>query len=475
MAGNCQIPTPQEYVRHMLDYVGYRDHLYGKSVLENSCGEGNVLLEIVTRYIESAEDDYSSDDIKEGLGRDIVAYEIDVDCIERCKERLDHLVRSYGVEGVQWNIQNKDFLKVSDEGTFDYIIGNPPYITYHDMDEDQREFLKNHFLTCKHGRSDYCYAFIEASVNALAVGGRMAYLVPYSIMTNKFAGELRRYILPYTREIYDYRTIKIFPDALTSSVILICEKTDHQEYFTYHLVAEAQTLDIPKDKLGNKWIILGEQNIKGKRFDEYFEVRNSVATLLNKAFVLTEYEYKDHFYVVGEYKIEEELVRDAASTKSLNKVGKTNKKTDKIIFPYKVVDGKRVGYSKEEFEEQFPCATEYLYQFEKKLSDRKADKNAQWFEYGRSQAVLKVFGKKLVIPMVITQKIHVYEAGEQSIPYAGYFIKCREGSRLDLVEAKRILEDQAFYDYVKICGTPTTPTSFRISVDDIKDYMIQEQ
>ena len=26
--------------------------------------------------------------------------------------------------------------------------------------------------------------------------------------------------------------------------------------------------------------------------------------------------------------------------------------------------------------------------------------------------------------------------------------------------------------YVEICGTPTTPTSYRISVDDIKEYMI---
>lgn len=52
MASNCQIPTPQEYAIHMLDYIGYSKKLYGKRVLENSCGEGNILLEIVTRYIE---------------------------------------------------------------------------------------------------------------------------------------------------------------------------------------------------------------------------------------------------------------------------------------------------------------------------------------------------------------------------------------------------------------------------------------
>ena len=46
MASNCQIPTPQAYVRQMLDYIDYSEDLYGKRVLENSCGEGNILLEV---------------------------------------------------------------------------------------------------------------------------------------------------------------------------------------------------------------------------------------------------------------------------------------------------------------------------------------------------------------------------------------------------------------------------------------------
>ena len=74
--------------------------------------------------------------------------------------------------------------------------------------------------------------------------------------------------------------------------------------------------------------------------------------------------------------------------------------------------------------------------------------------------------------MVITQMVHVYEAEKDAIPYAGYFIKCKKNSELKLDDAKEILESRDFYKYVEICGTPTTPTSYRISVDDIKEYMI---
>lgn len=469
MASNCQISTPEIYVDQMLDYIGYSENLYGKKVLENSCGEGNILLKIVKRYIESAKkEERTICEIKQGLQRDIVAYEIDKECITVCKKRLNTLVNSYGIKNIKWNINNRDFLKEKLTGRYSYVIGNPPYITYHDMDVEQRKLLKDNYTTCGSGRSDYCYAFIEASIKVLALKGKMAYLVPYSIMTNKFAGKLRTFIQPYVTRIYDYRTIKIFPDAITSSVVLICEQKQDEGKILYQLVAEDRMFEIPKDRLGKKWVILGTQNVKGKRFEEYFEVRNSVATLYNKAFVLTDYEYVDQDYIVGNYKIEGRLVKDAASTKSLNK----KEKKDKIIFPYQIVNGEKIDYTEKEFTTKFPGATAYFKQFQTALKNRKADKNAKWFQYGRSQAIAKVKGEKLIIPMVITQKVHVYKAPINAVPYAGYFITCKKNGKLSLEDAKEILESSDFYKYVKICGTPTTPTSYRITVDDIKDYMI---
>jgi adenine-specific DNA-methyltransferase len=36
MANNCRIFTPTEYVNELLDAIGYKGQLYGKSILENS-------------------------------------------------------------------------------------------------------------------------------------------------------------------------------------------------------------------------------------------------------------------------------------------------------------------------------------------------------------------------------------------------------------------------------------------------------
>ena len=40
-----------------------------------------------------------------------------------------------------------------------------------------------------------------------------------------------------------------------------------------------------------------------------------------------------------------------------------------------------------------------------------------------------VIGEKLVISMVATNQYHVFSASEKEIPYAGYFIKVKEGSK----------------------------------------------
>ena len=93
-----------------------------------------------------------------------------------------------------------------------------------------------------------------------------------------------------------------------------------------------------------------------------------------------------------------------------------------------------------------------------------------WFEYGRTQAISNMEGEKLILPMVISKRVQSYIIKFDVIPFAGYFIKRREGGRYSLNDAKKILDDKSFMRYVKEHGTPTTKTSFRISVKDIEEY-----
>ena len=69
----CQIFTPDDIVEGMLNHLGYSDHLYGKTVLESSCGNGQFLKKIVIWYTKDCESrGLSRTKIKNGLGRDIL-------------------------------------------------------------------------------------------------------------------------------------------------------------------------------------------------------------------------------------------------------------------------------------------------------------------------------------------------------------------------------------------------------------------
>ena len=78
MANNCKIFTPDSYVTELLDIAGYNRDLMGRSVLENSCGDGNILKEVVRRYItDSLVRGYTLESIRAGLEADIWGVELE--------------------------------------------------------------------------------------------------------------------------------------------------------------------------------------------------------------------------------------------------------------------------------------------------------------------------------------------------------------------------------------------------------------
>ena len=50
----CQIFTPIDTVKYMLDKLGYNKGVFGKTIIDNSCGNGNFLVEILRRFLLDA-------------------------------------------------------------------------------------------------------------------------------------------------------------------------------------------------------------------------------------------------------------------------------------------------------------------------------------------------------------------------------------------------------------------------------------
>ena len=191
MNKKCQVFTPNGYVKKLLDRVGYNENLYEKNILENSCGDGNILVVIVERYIDDARKyGLSDEDICDGLSKHICGVEIDSTQYKKCIQNLNVLAKSKGLSNIQWNIVNADYLRWECNQKFQYVVGNPPYITYQELDDKERDYVRETFGTCEKGKFDYCYAFIEKSIDCLDSNGKMAYLIPSSIFKTVFGEKL---------------------------------------------------------------------------------------------------------------------------------------------------------------------------------------------------------------------------------------------------------------------------------------------
>ena len=459
----CQQFTNEDIANEMLDLLGYQKSIYGKKLLENSCGEGNILCLAVERYIQNAyEEGHSKESIVLGLESDIYGAEIVKTTFDKCIKNLDTIAQKYGLGRIKWNIYYGDILTRPFDIKFEYVIGNPPYISYRNLEKEVRDFIREEYKTCKNGKPDYCYAFIENAIQYLDSNGKMVYLVPNSIYKNVYAQDLRELIKKSLEVIKDYPNQKLFDNAMTSSTIMLLRKDRYVKEIDYNNVPKKEQTIISKEKLSGKWIFENHlENHSEIRFGDLFHASMAIATQRNKVFVVDENKKAN-------WELERGSIRLAISPRN-QKYGIK----EYIIFPYMIRKNKVENYTEEAFEKKYPKAYLYLLENRKELEERDADKSAQWFEYGRSQALQNMNKKKLLISTVVTDEVNVYETGAKSIPYAGIYVISEKG--YDLKIAKKILESIEFLKYVRGIGTPASGKSLRITAKDINEFRFRKE
>ena len=92
-----QVFTPPQTVKELLDEVGYINNIFNKTILENSCGDGSILVEIIRRYISNGlKLEKSMSDIRHGLENNIMGIELDKKYFEKCLSNLDTVASNYG-------------------------------------------------------------------------------------------------------------------------------------------------------------------------------------------------------------------------------------------------------------------------------------------------------------------------------------------------------------------------------------------
>lgn len=191
--------TRPEIVEAILDLSGYTSdrRLLDCRLLEPSFGQGDFLLPAVARLLESIrrEGNEPSTAVAD-LMRAVRAVEIGQEPYTHTKTRLAALLRSYDISDIdaealcaQWLICD-DFLLCELGGSFDIIVGNPPYVRQERIPAALLAEYRTRFRTL-FDRADLYVPFYERALDLLAPQGVLGFICSNRWLKNRYGGPLR--------------------------------------------------------------------------------------------------------------------------------------------------------------------------------------------------------------------------------------------------------------------------------------------
>ncbi len=452
-----QVFTPEKIVNDILDIAEYNgEGILNKHVMENSCGDGAFLISIVERYIKEYKNKNGSLKlIEKSLEKYIHGIELDKEVYDICINNLNKVVKEHKLGNIKWDIINENTLLVEKyNGKMDFVIGNPPYVRVHNL-EEQYEYVKK-YKFCDRGMTDLYIVFFEIGLKMLNKNGILSYITPNSFY-NSVAGKVfRNYIqneknLEVLMDLGHYQPFSVMTYT-TITKFKNNNKFDSLKYYKYDLQTgmPKYVTNIDYDKLfinGNIVLFNGieEKYKKILEFpikDKKTQVKNAFATLNDKVFISDEFNFDGNVIDVikastGEWK--------------------------KCIYPYDK-NGNIIS-----FDRLNNSVKEYLTYNRELLENRSLDSKSKWYGFGRTQAINDVWKNKICINTTIKDidsiKLCNVEMGKGI--YSGLYII----TDATYEEIEKIIKTEEFIEYVKILNKCKSGGYYTFSSQDLSRYI----
>lgn len=113
--------------------------------------------------------------------------------------------------------------------SYDYIIGNPPYIGHKQVTKEYKNVLQQLYKGIYRDKSDISYCFLKKGIDLLKEGGSLSFITSRYFMEGPSATGLRKYMAEQCTitEITDFYGQSVFRDAGVAACIITLVKGSH--------------------------------------------------------------------------------------------------------------------------------------------------------------------------------------------------------------------------------------------------------
>ncbi len=479
-----KVYTPKWIVDHMLRPL-FNQSLEQVKVCDPACGEGDFLAPIVAEICKrmAGANEREQAGLRATLEH-ITGYDVDGTAVKSCRQKLTRIVEQtlgWSWDDSQWCIHHTDALDAwrRDQGTFDWIVGNPPYVRIQHLEVDRRKKIRNGGWRYFRGASDMYMVFFELGLYLLKDQGNLMFISPSGWLRNH-AGNAWRKNLKLShgiRALYDFGNHQVFPGVSTYTCIShICKGNPGEKTRVYRYTGERFNGSCRLVQLDSGWAVTDPASVHpkpagAKKLRDIADIHVGIQTLADKVFILEVVEQDDGFVMVQadvkRFLLESTAVRRILKV-SVMKLGQ-DKIERVIIYPYD-----RLGklLPEETFKDRFPLAYAWLLDNKARLlaRDKGTFNPEKWFGFGREVGIRSALGDKILTSgMNPSPNFQVCEDPD-ALFYSGYCIKPRLD--IDLGVLARELNSPAMASHIRAFAQPFRGGWYSYAKRYIQDFPV---
>ncbi|MBU0980956.1 MAG: N-6 DNA methylase [Nanoarchaeota archaeon] len=339
-----------------------------------------------------------------------------------------------GNRAFKWEEQ---FNEIMQNGGFDVVIGNPPYIRIQTLDKNQVDYFNRQYESPTKNYDIYIL-FIEKGFKLLKNDGILGLILPHKFFQGESGERIRKYIHDNRalHKIVDFGTNQIFDGATTYTCLLFLQKKKNKEFYYKEFKLGDNFKDLAKLKFekkdssllkedkcnfsgGDIQKVLSKIKSQKKNFRQITKkIFKGSSTGNDKIFLLDLIE-KDKIYsklfshaINQEVLLENALLHPFVYGQDVRKYALLNSKKV-LLFPYST-NGKKVELIPiEQLKNNYPKTFDYLNNLKDELLKRKVELDkSNFYKYSAARSLSEYEQPKIMIPdMLVSNRIGFDEEG----------------------------------------------------------------